>query len=50
MKIIKPEIEIEDFDGIQIMKNIELACRTAELDKREKEVEEKILKIMMVFK
>ena len=28
MKIIKPEIEIEDFDGIQIMKNIELACRT----------------------
>ena len=28
MKIIKPEIEIEDFDGVQIMKNIELACRT----------------------
>ena len=28
MKIIKPKIEIEDFDGVQIMKNIELACRT----------------------
>lgn len=28
MKIINPEIEIEDFDGVQIMKNIELACRT----------------------
>lgn len=28
MKIIKPEIEIEDFDGTQIMQNIERACRT----------------------
>ncbi len=28
MKIIKPKIEVEKFDGIKIMKNIERACRT----------------------
>lgn len=28
MKIIEPWIEVEDFDGKQIMKNIERACRT----------------------
>lgn len=28
MKIIKPWIEVENFDGKQIMKNIERACRT----------------------
>jgi thymidylate synthase (FAD) len=28
MKIIEPQIEVEQFDGIQIMKNIERACRT----------------------
>ena len=28
MKIIKPVIEIENYDGIKIMKNIERACRT----------------------
>ena len=28
MKIIKPLIEVEDYDGIKIMKNIERACRT----------------------
>lgn len=28
MIIVKPKIEIEKFDGIQIMKNIERACRT----------------------
>lgn len=27
MKIIEPEVEIEHYDGIQIMKNIERACR-----------------------
>lgn len=28
MIIVKPKIEIEKFDGVQIMKNIERACRT----------------------
>lgn len=28
MLIVKPKIEVEKFDGIQIMKNIERACRT----------------------
>lgn len=28
MKIIKPVIEVENYDGIRIMKNIERACRT----------------------
>lgn len=28
MKIIEPLIEVENFNGIQIMKNIERACRT----------------------
>lgn len=28
MKIIEPLIEVENFDGIKIMKNIERACRT----------------------
>lgn len=28
MKIIKPELHIQKYDGIQIMKNIEKACRT----------------------
>lgn len=28
MKIIDPMIEVEDYDGIKIMKNIERACRT----------------------
>ena len=28
MKIIKPEIYVENYDGIEIMKNIEKACRT----------------------
>lgn len=28
MKIIKPLIEVEKYDGIKIMKNIERACRT----------------------
>jgi thymidylate synthase (FAD) len=28
MKIIKPEIQVEQYDGIKIMKNIERACRT----------------------
>lgn len=28
MRIIDPYIEVEDFDGIKIMKNIERACRT----------------------
>lgn len=28
MKIIKPLIEVEDYNGIKIMKNIERACRT----------------------
>ena len=28
MKIIEPLIEVEKFDGIKIMKNIERACRT----------------------
>lgn len=27
MKIIDPEIEVEHYNGIQIMKNIEKACR-----------------------
>lgn len=27
MKIIKPWIEIRDFDGVQIMKNLELAAK-----------------------
>lgn len=28
MKIIEPEITVENFDGKQIMKNLERACRT----------------------
>ena len=28
MKIIKPKIWVEEYDGIKIMKNIEKACRT----------------------
>jgi thymidylate synthase (FAD) len=28
MKIIEPYIEVEEFDGVKIMKNIERACRT----------------------
>lgn len=28
MKIVKPQIQVEKFDGIKIMKNIERACRT----------------------
>ncbi len=28
MKIIDPWIEVENFDGLKIMKNIEKACRT----------------------
>lgn len=28
MEIIKPWIEIEDFDGVKIMQNLERACRT----------------------
>lgn len=28
MRVVEPKIEIENFDGIQIMKNIERACRT----------------------
>ena len=28
MKIIKPWIEVENFDGTKIMKNLERACRT----------------------
>lgn len=28
MKIIKPVIEVENYDGIKIMKNIDRACRT----------------------
>ena len=28
MKIVKPWIQVENFDGKQIMKNIERACRT----------------------
>lgn len=28
MKIIEPEIQVEQYDGIKIMKNIERACRT----------------------
>ncbi len=28
MKIIEPEIQVEEFDGKKIMKNIERACRT----------------------
>ena len=28
MIIIKPEIQVEEFSGIKIMKNIERACRT----------------------
>ena len=28
MKIIEPELHIQKYDGIQIMKNIEKACRT----------------------
>ena len=28
MRIIDPSIEVEDFDGLKIMKNIERACRT----------------------
>ena len=28
MKIVEPLIEVEKFDGIKIMKNIERACRT----------------------
>lgn len=28
MKIIEPKIEVEKYDGLQIMKNIERACRT----------------------
>ena len=28
MKIIKPIVEVEDYDGLKIMKNIERACRT----------------------
>ena len=28
MKIINPKIEVEKYDGVKIMKNIERACRT----------------------
>ena len=28
MNIIDPWIEVENFDGVKIMKNIERACRT----------------------
>ena len=28
MLIIQPEIQVENYDGIKIMKNIERACRT----------------------
>lgn len=28
MEIIKPKVEVENYDGIKIMKNIERACRT----------------------
>ena len=28
MRIVEPHIEVEDFNGIEIMKNIEKACRT----------------------
>lgn len=28
MRLIQPKIEVENYDGIQIMKNIERACRT----------------------
>lgn len=28
MKIIEPSIEIENYDAVKIMKNIERACRT----------------------
>lgn len=28
MKVIEPIIEVEKYDGIKIMKNIERACRT----------------------
>lgn len=28
MKIINPSVEIEKYNGVQIMKNIERACRT----------------------
>ena len=28
MKIVEPWIEVEDFNGEKIMKNIERACRT----------------------
>ena len=28
MNIIKPKVEVEPFDGVKIMKNIERACRT----------------------
>ena len=28
MEIIEPKVEVEDYDGIKIMKNIERACRT----------------------
>ena len=28
MKVIEPELYIEPYNGIQIMKNIERACRT----------------------
>ena len=28
MKVVKPKIEYENFDGIKIMKNLERACRT----------------------
>ena len=28
MEIIEPKVEVENYDGIKIMKNIERACRT----------------------
>lgn len=28
MKIIDPMVEVENYDGLKIMKNIERACRT----------------------
>ena len=28
MEIIKPKVEVEKYDGVKIMKNIERACRT----------------------
>ena len=28
MKLVNPSIEVENYNGVQIMKNIERACRT----------------------